>query len=393
MIRNASKNSHGGKSTYCKDGLRENMEEDFSMICLGLRDGYKPPNHCSTRNNIHVYSFDGEVGHALGGQGTIHRHFPHISYESAVQYLQHSQSQSSTQEEVEQSIVSLNGGGENGEKSLKVQQVSPRPLESAIASMDRPLWQYVHSAVTKPLPGDPKLGYFQQLGYEGSKFVTVDSLTPEVANIHQAVMVPITTVDNFCIDRNIDTVDVIKIDVESFEPQVVEGAIDTLRNRHVKFVTYECNTNYGDKKSLALVNQLYELSFVCYMGGKTNLFVRLTGCWDEKFAKEEMDSDAWERWMKAYPDSERPLPMDRLGGNVYCGHRYRAPALVSLLETYSLHTFANNRRGDVLNDQLLGRPVWIKDGDHVLISNENITKAYTPLTGRNINTGIRPYVP
>jgi len=42
--------------------------------------------------------------------------------------------------------------------------------------------------------------------------------------------VPVLTLDNFIVTNNIDNIDLIKIDVESHEPYVIKGAIETIEN-------------------------------------------------------------------------------------------------------------------------------------------------------------------
>lgn len=231
-----------------------------------------------------------------------------------------------------------------------------------------------------------------QLGHESSSLIAGD-ISAEEAKKKKASIVPITTVDRFCLERNISRVDVIKIDVESFEPQVVEGAEETLRKRHVKFLTYECLANCGGNASMALVEKLHSFGFVCYMAGTANIFARMTGCWNEKYKLLEQRSGAWEKWKKAYPNTERSEPAQRLGGNVFCGNQRRAPALTAMLEAHSLHTFANNRRGDVLNEQLLGRPVSVKNGKTIVLPDKNVGEAYTRRSGRDVSTGERLKLP
>lgn len=51
------------------------------------------------------------------------------------------------------------------------------------------------------------------------------SLNPEFRPEHsQVIPVPVTTLDVYCSDQKIDRVDLLKVDVESFEPQVLRGA-------------------------------------------------------------------------------------------------------------------------------------------------------------------------
>jgi hypothetical protein len=77
-------------------------------------------------------------------------------------------------------------------------------------------------------------------------------------------------------------------------------------------------------------------------------------------------------------------------GNIYCGHRRRSPQLIALYESMSLHTFANNSRGDIFNDLLLGRPAY-RSGDRnaTLVTDPDKLKGWARLTGRDLVTGLR----
>lgn len=73
------------------------------------------------------------------------------------------------------------------------------------------------------------------------------------------VKVPATTLDDFCTKNKIKTIDILKIDVETFEDQVLQGAQRTLKN--VKYlmleVTIEDNSNYTISKLFSLLYSKY----------------------------------------------------------------------------------------------------------------------------------------
>lgn len=59
-----------------------------------------------------------------------------------------------------------------------------------------------------------------------------------------AEKVRIQTLDNYCADRQIDCIDLLKIDVEGHELDVLNGAAGMFRNRAIRMVTFEfggCN--------------------------------------------------------------------------------------------------------------------------------------------------------
>jgi len=51
--------------------------------------------------------------------------------------------------------------------------------------------------------------------------------------------VKITTLDNFCKEKNIDFIDCVKIDVEGFELEVLEGAKELIQNNRIKLIILE----------------------------------------------------------------------------------------------------------------------------------------------------------
>ena len=53
----------------------------------------------------------------------------------------------------------------------------------------------------------------------------------------------VNTVDNFCIQNNIEEIDIMKIDVQGYELQVLKGAKQMLTNRKVKLVFVEGQFN------------------------------------------------------------------------------------------------------------------------------------------------------
>ena len=54
------------------------------------------------------------------------------------------------------------------------------------------------------------------------------------------VSVEVGTVDTFVAERHISSVDLLKIDTEGYELEVLQGAINMLRSRQIRFVLTEC---------------------------------------------------------------------------------------------------------------------------------------------------------
>jgi FkbM family methyltransferase len=56
-----------------------------------------------------------------------------------------------------------------------------------------------------------------------------------------SVIVQVSTIDDFCADRDIQRVDLLKIDTEGFETFVLKGASDMLSRGRIDFVVAECD--------------------------------------------------------------------------------------------------------------------------------------------------------
>jgi FkbM family methyltransferase len=54
------------------------------------------------------------------------------------------------------------------------------------------------------------------------------------------------TIDNYCIENNIDTIDFIKIDVEGSEKKILEGATNMLKNKKIKCGIFEVGSTLTD---------------------------------------------------------------------------------------------------------------------------------------------------
>ena len=154
----------------------------------------------------------------------------------------------------------------------------------------------------------------------------------------------------------------------------------------MSFVTYECiECNAPAKRQMA--RTLHDLGFICYMGGNTQLFARVTGCYDDMEYLLEEDKV----YKTKYPPIEMNQPSQRLSGNVYCGHIRRSPGLIQAMESHSLHTYTNNHRGDPYFEALLGRrDVWVRNGSEIMLGNEHQQAAAIRKNARNFATGKIP---
>jgi len=68
-----------------------------------------------------------------------------------------------------------------------------------------------------------------------------------VAETGKSVDVEVKTIDGFCDENGIKAIDFLKIDVEGFEFQVLDGAAKML-DGHVKFIYCECALSHSDEE-------------------------------------------------------------------------------------------------------------------------------------------------
>jgi FkbM family methyltransferase len=60
----------------------------------------------------------------------------------------------------------------------------------------------------------------------------------------KSIQIPVTTLDKYCDDNEINVIDFLKIDVEGMEPLVIQGASQILKNKLVKIILIEiCPAN------------------------------------------------------------------------------------------------------------------------------------------------------
>jgi FkbM family methyltransferase len=74
-------------------------------------------------------------------------------------------------------------------------------------------------------------------------------------------VVPIITLDKLRREHNLTAIDLLKIDVEGFEPEVVEGGLETIAH-HVDRVMLEVSfARLGSEKAMALLQSFFQLGF------------------------------------------------------------------------------------------------------------------------------------
>ena len=63
----------------------------------------------------------------------------------------------------------------------------------------------------------------------------------DVSADYQPESVRVTSLDSFCSQRNIDHIDILKIDVEGHETEVIKGTRELLKKRKVSIIILEAN--------------------------------------------------------------------------------------------------------------------------------------------------------
>lgn len=286
-------------NVFCRDGNRE----DYPLFCAGRKLDAK----CDTRRSIHVYSFDGQLTHANDTRNTAYRYFPYL----------------------------------NPETPIDIQNTHVKAT-----------WEYFHTAVTDKVVSEDgkklKFGYFSKVLHEGGKLVKVTSASNTYTPLLH-ILVPITTVDTFCDERNIQVVDVLKIDAEGSDVEVIRGSFQTLARRKVKLLTFECFECLHDQRIFEMVKLLdKDFGFDCYIAGLYNIMVRYTNCLDAKLIKPHPCT--------IYSNMTCP-GHSKAGNETFNGSMFCAPRdgpLYHLLEDRSLYQYAHKDFGHVLKDGQLG---------------------------------------
>ena len=104
------------------------------------------------------------------------------------------------------------------------------------------------------------------------------------------VKVKAMKLDDWFQSSQIHHVDILKIDAEGFDPLVLQGTQEFLRGQRASILAFEYHSiNFWNKDnpfSSSLkewVDRLDSFDYDCYIEGRDNILVRLTGCWDDRF--------------------------------------------------------------------------------------------------------------
>ena len=72
-------------------------------------------------------------------------------------------------------------------------------------------------------------------------------------------LVQVLTIDHFCVSKNIDRIDLLKIDTEGYDLTVLRGGNRMLSERHVRCVLVEAAPNDNDARFIGLDRFQHEL--------------------------------------------------------------------------------------------------------------------------------------
>lgn len=118
----------------------------------------------------------------------------------------------------------------------------------------------VHRMAVATETGTAFLNLFgaERFGNEGMNFVTLDQQEGE------SIGVPTVSVDDFCDEHAIDTIDLMKIDVQGNEPAVLEGAMKKIQEGKLNVVFFELNWNRTDRSKCSATRAISHLADAGY---------------------------------------------------------------------------------------------------------------------------------
>lgn len=109
-----------------------------------------------------------------------------------------------------------------------------------------PTWEVLRTKLTHANIEAVNLGLSHAVAdvklYRNQELSSLASVYPrqmQEAKIEDFELVSLTTLDRFCAERGITTIDFLKIDVEGHEIKVLEGASDMLARRAIRFIQFE----------------------------------------------------------------------------------------------------------------------------------------------------------
>ena len=101
----------------------------------------------------------------------------------------------------------------------------------------------------------------------------------------------VSTIDQWCDERRIPVVDILKIDAEGHDDKVLIGAWHTILTRQVKMISVELFSALRNEWREMVRRLDQEAGFDCYTNGKRNSFLRITNCLDKDIIQKALEKD------------------------------------------------------------------------------------------------------
>ncbi len=310
------------RTTFCRDG----HFPDIPLVCIGQEQ--RPPERfikpCLTRRSIEVYSFDGQQQHVENQRRIIYHYFPHLNPAYPKEFFNDS--------------TTVNAS-----------------------------WSYIHSALTNKIlfKEGNRVGYFKVDDNEHGSLVQdpavrdkmiADGLKQKHPEQVRFVEVPVTTIDVFVQEKGLKIVDIIKVDAEGSDTEVIQGGMDTILNKEVKVITFECSECLVREKYEPFFRLMDDNGFDCFLHGINQIVLKMTGnCWDynKNFVKPSCKFFRKCPYYLHHKNDQR-WTREAIDSNAYCIHRSRAAVLHSLVENLALyHYVKEEKRGHFLKDAFL----------------------------------------
>lgn len=149
---------------------------------------------------------------------------------------------------------------------------------------------YIRNVEVIPLAASDKSGELTFFVADATSHHSL-GLSHESQSIEKTVKVNAITLDEFCDKNSIDQVDLLKVDVEGFEKEVLDGAKGLLENRKIKQVVFEISIGVVERLGrdpLEVPRVLSQFGFIIYdhKGEKQTL---------DQLSKSFLDQDLFAR--------------------------------------------------------------------------------------------------
>jgi len=328
---------------------------------------------CLFRRSIRVFSFEGQEYHASSVAKMAARRWPLLHRSSSIN--------ASAGQTYSSSVAAATMHSKSNQHGRKT-EVSAS-------------WEIIHAALTGPSVAVGSKGFFRVAKDESGGLEILDAKAQAAweashsnntsrGNEPNLAPVSVTTVDQFCKERGLDTVDVLKIDAEGEDRKIISGANETLSRRNVKMLTFECLACTDAAWQATFTSLDVELGFSCYVNGEHDTLILITQCWpfDLSNGGDAMATRPLCRNSTCGQSNQRPF-LNRIDGNVYCVHRSRAAHLFSLLDSRALYRWAKGGgRGHVISDALMSYPGAFSLNDTLRILSSELS-SWQGRTGRD----------